>query len=289
LHGHITAQLFALESFVTLSYVRLDTAKRRATLVSAGHLPVLSVGPRGIRWLDGDNVPLGVLANEIYVQREFDIEDNELLFLYSDGYTEAQSPDGTEFGSERLGAVVRDLHAANLPVTTLLEGVRKVVTDFEHASALRDDRTCIAIRHKSPKVEVSTELELPWDLGGLAAMRDFVEFHAGAAGLTEDASGALVLATYEAATNVIRHAKPYFVDSKLLVRAELHDYSLDVNLFYAGDVFVPTPRQPDFTGHSEGGFGLYIIENSVDEVRYESPAPGVALIHLSKRKTEITG
>jgi phosphoserine phosphatase RsbU/P len=286
LHQHITAQLFALESFVTLSYLRFDIPKRRATLVSAGHLPVLSVGPQGIRWLDGDNLPLGVLANEIYVQREFDIEDNELLFLYSDGYTEAQSPDGTEFGFERLGAVVRDLHAANLPVTTLLEGVRKVVADFEHASELSDDRTCIAIRLKASGAELSTELELPWDIGGLGAMRDFVEFHAGTAGLSEDACGALILATYEAATNVLRHAKRCLVDSKLLVRAELHDSSIDVSLFYVGDSFVPTRREPDFTGHSEGGFGLYIIENSVDAVRYESPAPGVALIHLSKRKPE---
>lgn len=55
LHHHVTPQLFALESFVTLTYLRFDVV----SLVSAGHLPVLLIGEQGIRWLSGDNLPLG--------------------------------------------------------------------------------------------------------------------------------------------------------------------------------------------------------------------------------------
>jgi anti-sigma regulatory factor (Ser/Thr protein kinase) len=37
------------------------------------------------------------------------------------------------------------------------------------------------------------------------------------------------------------------------------------------------------SGVSEGGFGLYIIEQSVNSVEYTSPMPGVASIRLVKR------
>ena len=39
---------------------------------------------------------------------------------------------------------------------------------------------------------------------------------------------------------------------------------------------------PDFSGESTGGFGLFIIENCVDRVTYGSPMPGIASIALYK-------
>jgi anti-sigma regulatory factor (Ser/Thr protein kinase) len=42
----------------------------------------------------------------------------------------------------------------------------------------------------------------------------------------------------------------------------------------------------DFSGASEGGFGLYVIEQSVDSVEYTSPMPGIASVRLVKRAGE---
>jgi PAS domain S-box-containing protein len=286
LHSHVTQQLFNLESFVTLSYLRIDVARNLATLVSAGHPPVLLVGERGIRWLSGDNLPLGVMADERYVQRQFKIKAGELLFMYSDGFTEAFSPDGEEYGAERLGQRVSELQTANVPVVTLVQAVRRSIHNFEQREVPSDDRTCIAIRCNASDTETPIEIELPWKLDALAAMRQLIEERAGLAGLSENACGALVLAAYEAATNVIRHATPSLCDANLLVRVADTARSLEVSLYYIGAPYVPVAREPDFSGESEGGFGLYIIENCVDVVVYDSPAESVVRVYLCKNKTE---
>lgn len=285
LHRHVTPQLYALESFVTLCYLRFDVERRRVSLVSAGHMPVLQVGARGIRWLSGDNLPLGVLAEERYVQTEYEIETGDLLFVYSDGYTEAFSPEGEAFGAERLGQRVSELQAAKIPVTTLLQAVRQSIHDFEQTSVPSDDRTCLAIRCNASAAESPSELELPWRLDALGALRQFIDERARSAGLSDTACDALILAAYEAATNVIRHAKPSFLDARLLVRMEDTTTSVEVSLYYVSKPYVPLPREPDFSGESEGGFGLYIIENCVDVVVYDSPAESVVRVYLRKNKS----
>ena len=53
---------------------------------------------------------------------------------------------------------------------------------------------------------------------------------------------------------------------------------------YPSEAFTPqTKAQPDFSGESEGGFGLCIIEQSVDLVEYASPMPGIASTRSVKR------
>jgi len=59
-------------------------------------------------------------------------------------------------------------------------------------------------------------------------------------------------------------------------------------LIYEGEPFFPpSAPSPDFSGHSEGGFGLYIINSSVDQVDYCSPMPGMASIRLLKKLKQL--
>jgi anti-sigma regulatory factor (Ser/Thr protein kinase) len=59
---------------------------------------------------------------------------------------------------------------------------------------------------------------------------------------------------------------------------------LDVSFHYLGQPFAPPDGDPDFSGASEGGFGLYIVRNSVDEVSYDTLGFGVQRIQLSKHR-----
>ena len=40
--------------------------------------------------------------------------------------------------------------------------------------------------------------------------------------------------------------------------------------------------EPDLSGASSGGFGLFIMENAVDRVSYDVPLPGMVRISLYK-------
>jgi anti-sigma regulatory factor (Ser/Thr protein kinase) len=93
----------------------------------------------------------------------------------------------------------------------------------------------------------------------------------------------LQLAAFEAATNIIRHSPAYLKNAPLIVALSRTETAIGIELIYEGERFVPpSAPSPDFSGHSEGGFGLYIINSSVDSVEYESPMPGLAKIRLVK-------
>lgn len=179
------------------------------------------------------------------------------------------------------------MQAANLPVVTLLQAVRKVIHDFEQTSIPSNDRTGVAIRCHASAADAPSELEMPWTLDALGRSRQFIEAQARQAGLADDAGDALTLAAVEAATNVIRHVTPALVDASVLVRVADTPASVEVSFYYIAEPYVPLAREPDFSGASEGGFGLYIIANSVDTVTYDSPAAAVARIHLCKHKSAL--
>ena len=105
-----------------------------------------------------------------------------------------------------------------------------------------------------------------------------------AGSLPAEDTDALILASFEAATNVIRYSRLMVGDATLACRITREDDALVVELIYPSEVFTPPADvQADLSGESEGGFGHFIIEQSVDSVQYASPMPGVASIRLLKR------
>lgn len=291
LHEKVSSQLIALESFVTLAYLRVDMSSNRVSLVDAGHTATILANAQGSQLVSGVNLPLGVLADEVYQQRDFDVHAGDLLFLYSDGFTEARSSQGEEFGIDRLRALVQSMQASDIPVTILVQAIRKAVGDFEVRELPTDDRTCLAVHFEgaASRGAQTLSLDLPWSLGELTKMRQSIKAFLAAAGLEETARDALILAAFEVATNVIRHADQHLHNNTLHVRLEDKGRSVDASFYYLDELFAPEYGKTDFSGLSEGGFGLYIIRHSVDEVVYDSPAQGVARVRLSQRKDRPPG
>ena len=93
----------------------------------------------------------------------------------------------------------------------------------------------------------------------------------------------LELAATEVATNIIRHA--YHGDEHQSVRLEaLHQGDrLVLRFLHRGKFFQPDQiPEPDFNSGQEGGWGLFIIEQSVDEMTYTLEEDGSCVIELKK-------
>jgi anti-sigma regulatory factor (Ser/Thr protein kinase) len=122
-------------------------------------------------------------------------------------------------------------------------------------------------------------VELPWSLAGLERLRQRVA--AAAAALGPEVADRLVLAAFEAATNVVRHVRRPFDDATLSCRLRREADRVTVELWYIGPLFQPEQgNQPDFSGVREGGFGMYIIDKAVSQVVYEQPALDVCCTRL---------
>ncbi len=127
-------------------------------------------------------------------------------------------------------------------------------------------------------------LELSSSFSQLTRIRDWLRVvYARGAREDEDGFHLLVLAVTEAFTNVVRHAFHELPDHKIRIQAEnLSDIAV-VTISHSGDRFDPgTVKPADVYGSGEGGFGLYIICEAVDEVSYSCNERGENTIRLVK-------
>jgi anti-sigma B factor antagonist len=127
------------------------------------------------------------------------------------------------------------------------------------------------------------------DLRQVAAMREFVRDACRRVwrgdGPDDEAIGQLVLALNEAATNVIRHAYGGEPGRPIELAVEVDEDAARVSLLHAGGDFDPAAAAaPIFDGSREGGFGLYLISQTVDEVEYTRDERGRCAIRMVKRR-----
>jgi phosphoserine phosphatase RsbU/P len=149
--GHVNrvlAERYTANSgaFVTAFYAVYDPATRAITHASAGHPP-----PRLKRCSDGSlclldghhGLPLGILPTETYPDGRAELVPGDQIVFYTDGVTEAESPDGEPFGLKRL-----DLVLANCAVGAgdLLKEVLRELDAFTAGGPPSDDRTVLVAK-----------------------------------------------------------------------------------------------------------------------------------------------
>ncbi len=134
------------EMFVTVFFGVLDPPTGRYTYGNAGHNPPLlyRAATRQVTTIKGHGLALGVLPNISLQDYVLDLEQGDLLLLYTDGVTEAVNAQEEEFGAERLASIVAA--CGNLSAAQVIDEIVKAVT--EHVGNLPpfDDQTMLAIK-----------------------------------------------------------------------------------------------------------------------------------------------
>jgi anti-sigma regulatory factor (Ser/Thr protein kinase) len=214
-------------------------------------------------------------------------EPGDVLLFYSDGVTEARNAAGELFGVERLTACVRS-HGAREP-EALVEAIRQAVCTFTASTRLSDDLTCVALQVEARQLPLTrTELELRSDLAELHRARAFVRAVCSAlpgTPLATDRVAELELAVNEAASNIMKHAYHGRTDQRLHLEAEIFPDQVVIRLHHSGDPCDPSRVPPPaLDGSQQSGFGLYLIKQCVDDVRYYGDARGRHWIALVKSR-----
>jgi PAS domain S-box-containing protein len=142
---NIGGQLIELDSFATLCYARFDRRKKRIVLVDAGHTKAIHRSSSGDKcsFLRGTNLPLGISNGDPWVETTARIHNGDMVFMHSDGVTEAKSPSGELFGIHRLVSVIES-HRGD--ARELVDAVRGAVVSFTKSCEFSDDFTCIAVQ-----------------------------------------------------------------------------------------------------------------------------------------------
>jgi sigma-B regulation protein RsbU (phosphoserine phosphatase) len=131
--------------FVTLFYAELDAAARRLAYVNAGHIPPYHLTRAGGLGRLADGGPaLGLLERVSYDAGEVRLEPGDTVAMVTDGVTEANSPDESEFGDDRVCASLRALSGSSAPA--ILEGLVAAVTAWTGAAGCSDDLTALVLK-----------------------------------------------------------------------------------------------------------------------------------------------
>ena len=89
--------------FVTAIYAVYDPTDGRVAIADAGHVPPLLRRGGECEWLETEGgPPLAVLQHDMYENTDIALDPGDMLFLYTDGVTEAMDPQGRLFNDERL-------------------------------------------------------------------------------------------------------------------------------------------------------------------------------------------
>jgi phosphoserine phosphatase RsbU/P len=88
--------------FVTAFHGVLDASNRTLAYSNAGHNPPLLLKANGeARFIEYGEQPLGMFLGTRYHQYHLLLDPGDVLVLYTDGATEAENPEGVEFGPAR--------------------------------------------------------------------------------------------------------------------------------------------------------------------------------------------
>ena len=146
LNAHLTRQYTRQSgNFMTAFYGVFDPANETLTYSSAGHNP-----PRLVRHEGGlvalnraQRLPLGIKAEEVYVDQTVPLRADDLALFFTDGVIEAVNADGDVFGSDRIDAALRICPPS---AERLIQNILRELIAFTAGVPVADDRTLVVVK-----------------------------------------------------------------------------------------------------------------------------------------------
>jgi len=132
--------------FVTLFLAILDIETGETRFANAGHNPPVFLPCGGEpEWIPPLGEPVaGIMEGMQYSTKTMTLKPGDLLFIYTDGVTEAMDPDGSLYGDDRLMTL---LSADKEPFAPkLVKGVGEAIRVFAKGAEQSDDITMLAMQ-----------------------------------------------------------------------------------------------------------------------------------------------
>jgi len=137
------------EHYVTFFYATFDQATQCLTYVNAGHNPPMFLQAEAnfeVRQLTSGGLVAGAFEHAVYEQETVQMKPNDLLFLYTDGLSEALNVEGEEFGANRIMDTLKSI--ASLSADQIRDVVARRVKEWCAGMSLYDDLTFVIMKVK---------------------------------------------------------------------------------------------------------------------------------------------
>jgi sigma-B regulation protein RsbU (phosphoserine phosphatase) len=131
--------------YATAALVMAHPQTGECRYVSGGHTESLLLRTSGERvWLGATGVPLGLFPGMAWEEVSFTMSDGDVLVLYSDGVSEAQTVTYDEFEPERLASIVE--RERDQPAAAIIASIVAAIDEFVQGAPQFDDITLMVIK-----------------------------------------------------------------------------------------------------------------------------------------------
>ena len=278
-------------TFVTCFYGVLEPKSGRLVYANAGHdLPYLRRRNEHAEEIRARGMPLGLMPGMVYEEDEAVLAVGDDLLFYSDGLVEAHDLQGEMFGFPRLQGLIEAHRSTDSSLNdfllseltrftgknwdqeddiTLVSLGRAKVSVSDRETPLRSD---VAGDNRSRRI--LTNFALPSERGNERRAMEEVARAVSGLGLPEKSLERLKTAVAEATMNAMEHGNRYNPDVPVKIQVWLLEERLLVRIIDRGSAPLPssTKEVPDLETKLESiqtprGWGLFLIQNMVDEIR----------------------
>jgi sigma-B regulation protein RsbU (phosphoserine phosphatase) len=139
--------IFGARSFMTAMCVALEPTTGRASVVGAGHPPLLVSRNDGrTESIFSSAPPLGLLERSEFLATDIDLKPGEAFFLYTDGLYGSKHDENPGLSSGRLAAMLQPMAAS---AQALLNRVVDRLTKDQEGEPPPDDVAAVAVRRSN--------------------------------------------------------------------------------------------------------------------------------------------
>jgi sigma-B regulation protein RsbU (phosphoserine phosphatase) len=144
INAYIT-ELTSSEKFATMFYAEFNPAVRRLRYSNAGHNHPMVIHSDGTcEYLDRGGIPIGAFGGANYEDDIIELREGDLLFIYTDGLSEAMNENEEEYGEKRIREFL--IKQRFLQPRDIVDSIINDVRQFDPSDPPRDDTTIIALK-----------------------------------------------------------------------------------------------------------------------------------------------
>ena len=278
-------------TFVTCFYGVLEPKSGRLVYANAGHdLPYLRRRNDDAEEIRARGMPLGLMPGMLYEEGEAVLAVGDDLLFYSDGLVEAHDPKGEMFGFPRLQGLIEahrstDSSLNNFLLSELTRFTGKNWNQEDDITLVSLERAKVSVSDRETPLRsdvagdnrnrrILTNFALPSERGNERRAMEEVARAVSGLGLPEKSLERLKTAVAEATMNAMEHGNRYNPDVPVKIQVWFLEERLLVRIIDRGSGSLPssTKEVPDLETKLESmqtprGWGLFLIQNMVDEIR----------------------
>lgn len=132
------------DQFTTMILMVFDPQKLEVEVCNAGHNPMIVISKNDVKKVDATGIPFGIIEDFEYEAVNIKLKSGDLIFIYTDGISEARNDKGEEFGHDRIIAYLTEKNTNNAKI--IVEKLIDQVMQFSTGVNQHDDITAMAIK-----------------------------------------------------------------------------------------------------------------------------------------------